>query len=336
MKNCKLLLLIPLLLIGCTKKTNNSLKEIEPSKDNVLTIYTSHTESVYIPIVREFEELTGIWVQVEKSGTSDLLNRIENESKNPKCDVMFGGGVESLNSHKECFTPYVSSEENSLSHYFVNKNHIWTAFSALPIVIIYNPKLVKAENITGWNDLLKYEYRGKIALADPNVSASSYTAIVTMLSSVNAQEHPFLARFMANLDNNLFDDSSKIITAVESGEYLVGITFEQSALKAKDQEKNIEIVYPIEGTSCVPDGSAIVKGCKHLENAKRFIDFTVNYKTQKLLQTSLYRRPVRFDIPSNDKFIPLQEIKLIDYDTEKSGENKEKLLNYFNSFLGDK
>ena len=44
------------------------------------------------------------------------------------------------------------------------------------------------------------------------------------------------------------------------------------------------MVYPADGTSCVPDGCAILKGAPHEENAKLFVDFTVSLSVQKLLQ----------------------------------------------------
>lgn len=54
-----------------------------PLPEDRLVIYTSHKESVYAPIVKEFEERTGIWVQVETGGTTALLSRLEEESEAP-------------------------------------------------------------------------------------------------------------------------------------------------------------------------------------------------------------------------------------------------------------
>ena len=66
--------------------------------DQKLTIYTAHKAEVYRPIIQEFEERTGIWVELVTGGSFELLERIEKEQAAPKADVMFGGGVESLES----------------------------------------------------------------------------------------------------------------------------------------------------------------------------------------------------------------------------------------------
>ena len=36
-------------------------------------MYTSHKQEVYAPIIKEFEERTGIWVEVVPGGTTELL-----------------------------------------------------------------------------------------------------------------------------------------------------------------------------------------------------------------------------------------------------------------------
>ena len=53
------------------------------------------------------------------------------------------------------------------------------------------------------------------------------------------------------------------------------------------------------GTSVLPDGAAIVRGCAHEENARQFIDFLLSPDVQQLLGTELSRRSVRADTASD-------------------------------------
>ncbi|MCD8192221.1 MAG: hypothetical protein LUD55_05435 [Oscillospiraceae bacterium] len=96
-------LALALLLTGCS----SAAAEVSyaPPESERLTVYTSHKEEVYSPIIREFEERTGIWVEVVTGGTNELLDRLEREADSPAADVMFGGGVESLEHYGELFTP---------------------------------------------------------------------------------------------------------------------------------------------------------------------------------------------------------------------------------------
>ena len=98
-------LLITILFSGCGFRADPLLLDYSPEASMRLVVYTSHKEEVYGPIIEEFEERTGIWVDLVSGGTGELLERIEKEKNSPVADVMFGGGVESLLSHSECFEP---------------------------------------------------------------------------------------------------------------------------------------------------------------------------------------------------------------------------------------
>lgn len=47
---------------------------------------------------------------------------------------------------------------------------------------------------------------------------------------------------------------------VADGEFYVGLTLEKAAVQYKD-DPSVGFVYPKDGTSAVPDGVALVKGC---------------------------------------------------------------------------
>ena len=76
-----------------------------PQPEQRLVVYTSHKEEVYRPIIREFEERTGIWVELVTGGSYELLEQIEAEKDAPRADVMFGGGVEIWKATAACSSP---------------------------------------------------------------------------------------------------------------------------------------------------------------------------------------------------------------------------------------
>ena len=135
-----------------------------------------------------------------------------------------------------------------------------------------------------------------------------------------------LAAFAENLQGKTLSSSGDVLNAVVDGSCLVGITLEETALKYIAAGADLAMVYPEEGTSCVPDASAIVKGAPHSENAKRFLDFTVSYEVQQMLSESSYRRPVRSDIPAGESLLPLQDIVLVDYDIDWACKNRDVIL----------
>lgn len=331
MKKWILFPLLAALFLSACQKTERTT-EYTPDESMRLTIYTSHKEEVYMPIVREFEERTGIWVDVITGGTNELLERIESQQDNVEADVMFGGGVESLKAYEHCFSPYVVGSSGSIREPHQAEDAVWTPFSALPVVLIYNTKLVSPDKITGWSSLSDPIFRGRIAFADPAISGSSFTALATQILAGKSMDKT-LATLAENLQGKILSSSGDVLNAVADGSYLVGITLEETALKYIAAGADLAMVYPEEGTSCVPDASAIVKGAPHSENAKRFLDFTVSYEVQQMLSESSYRRPVRSDIPAGDSLLRLQDIVLVDYDIDWACKNRDVILSDWSFYL---
>lgn len=272
-------------------------------EDKKLVVYTSHEKDVYEPVIAEFERRTGIWVEVVTGGTNELLDRIENEKGQPYADVMFGGGIDSISSRPEMFDT-------------------WDSFSKFPVVFIYNTKLVYEAGVPQkWEDLLDSYWKGKIAMASPSISGSSYTAMSTLIQMVNKDEpKEIIGKLKENCAPSFLASSGKVVEEVSTGEKLVGITSEDKALKRCAMDKNIGIVYPSDGTTAVPDATAIVKNAKHVDNAQLFLDFTTSEDVQKYIEEFCFRRSV---LDSSSK-APLE--KEIDYDYMWANENKKVLL----------
>lgn len=321
------------LVSGCAGQQPADISDAPPD-ENRLVIYTSHKEEVWWPIVKEFEERTGIWVDVVTGGSSQLLDQIRQEREAPQADVMFGGGVESLESYQDCFAPYACAEQEQIPERYRSDQDLWTPFSSLPVVFIYNTKLVAPEWITGWSDLLSDRFRGKIAFANPEVSGSSFTSLVTYLDAMEQSPEEGLPRLAASLEDRQLDSSGDVLSAVAQGSDWVGITLEETALQWIAAGEDLGMVYPADGTSSVPDGSALVAGAPHQANAEQFLDFTVSLDVQRLLARQFYRRPVRQDVEAGSSLRPLSHLQLVDYDVGEASRNRESLLMSWAFYLG--
>lgn len=316
------------LLSGCGNTAQVQAPVYEIGEDQKLVLYTSHKEEVYGPIVKEFEERTGIWVDVHAGGTTEMLEAVKTEAGLGTCDVMFGGGVESYEAYRDYFEPYACRQSELLDAKYRSEKDMWTIFTELPIVFIYNSKLVSEEQAPmSWGEFLGEKWRGQIAFADPRKSGTSYTALATMAQILGLDEEQMLEQFAAALDGKLSAGSGEVVREVGAGVRLVGITLEEAAKKEIAAGADIGMVYPAEGTSAVPDGCALVKGAPHEENAKQFIDFTVSNDVQDLAVDQFCRRSVRTDMQrQQDDIQALGTMKIVDFDLQWAGEHQDDIL----------
>ena len=312
-----------LLLTGCGGNPAGDWSAFAPGEAERLVIYTSHPQSVYEPVVREFEERTGIWVQVETGGTAELLERLEAEKDQPVCDLLFGGGADSLTARKELFAPYISPQSEHLDVALRCGDGSWSAFSVVPVVLVYNPVLVRMNPPAGWKSLLDPVWRGRIAFASPTVSGGSYTALATMKQVL--PEEDVLEAFFRNLDGRVLPGISEVVDevadAVADGSCTVGVTLESAVLEAAELGKDVALVYPEEGTSAAVDGMAVIAGCAHEENARRFVDFALGEDVQSYLAEKCWRRPVRSGLVQEEP-----EMTILDYDLDRAAAERDAIL----------
>lgn len=319
-------IILSLLFLGGCSSAKNVAVDFAPKETEKLVIYTPHAQEIHLPLIQEFEARTGIWVDIVYGGTNELLERIESEQKKPVADVLFGGGVEHMESYKDFFEPYLCTDSGKLRGDFPTEDQLWTPFSAIPVVLVYNTKLVSPTQLTSWEDLKDPVFRGKIAFADPSVSGSYCTALINRLLIDGGDRKQMLTEYAQDLQFHQYNGSGDALEAVVNGTCFVGITLESTAVKLIASGADIALVYPSDGTSFIFDGTAILKNAPHSENARRFLDFTVSYDVQKFLGEKYYRRPVRTDIPAEDSLLPLNQISLVDYDIRWAAQNREEIL----------
>lgn len=296
---------------------------ISITEERKLVVYTSHKEEVYTPIIREFEERTGIWVELHAGGTSELLEEIQAAGGEFTCDIMFGGGIESYSACEDCFESYVCTRNDRIKELYRSEDGSYTPFTELPIVFIYNNKLVDSSRAPArWQELFYECWQGNIAFGDPLKSGSSYTMLATLIQVMGMEPEVTLKQFARALDYNVSGGSGEAVEEVSNGVRAVGLTLEETALQAIAKGADISIVYPKDGTSAVPDGCAIVKGARHEENARLFIEFIVGDDVQQLAVDRLYRRSVLEDSGGFSG----TDMRVLDFDVEWAGTQKNEIL----------
>ncbi|MDO5399615.1 MAG: extracellular solute-binding protein [Eubacteriales bacterium] len=257
------LLLVCLMFSGCAWGGGTDLA---PPPQARLTVFTSHEPAVYEPIIREFEARTGLWVEVEQAETAELMQRLETEKSG--CDVLFGLCAEELEDADPAL------------------QEAWFPVSSRPLVLIYNPKLVRQNLPQGWAALTDDAWEGTVAFPDP----ASREGLLAL--SMAAQSGADLALLSRNLSGSLPADAAQVVDLVAEGRFYIGIALEDTALAAIDGGSDLSVTLPAEGTAALIDGALVVPGCPHPANAAQFAAFLQSRDVRRMLKTQLHRRPV--------------------------------------------
>ncbi len=331
MKKIISLLIALSILLGCTAAI----------AEETLVVYTARSESLNNAVILNFEKDTGIKVEVVTGGTGELLKRVVSEAGNPLGDVLWAADETMLANSKENFMEYVSAENENMQEAFQNKSGFFTPAFADPTVMIVNTELEGYLNITGFEDLLKPELKGKIAFGDPVNSSSAFQSLIAMLYAMGKDNDPlsqeawaFVDKFIANLDGKVCNSSSQVYKGVAGGEYVVGLTWEDPAVSQQINGAPVRVLFAKEGAIFPGESVQIIKDCKNAENAKKFVDYMLSEKVQNLVGTTMTVRPLRKDAGLAEYMTPTADIKLFEnYSEAWVAENKPNIVKLYTDHM---
>lgn len=305
------------------------------AKQDTLVVYTPNSEGLVNAVVPLFEKKYNVKVELIQAGTGQLIKRLQSEKDAPYADVLFGGSFATIRDNKALFADYVSPNDTLVLDAYKNKTGFITPYVLDGSVLIVNKNLAKDIKIEGYEDLLNPALKGKIASADPSNSSSAFAQLTNMLLAKGGYESEsawnYVKGLFTNIDGKLKSGSSAVYKSVADGEMVVGLTYEDPTVGLIRSNAPVEIVYPKEGAVFLPAGSAIVKGTKREELAKKFIDLIISQEVQDILGTSTTNRPVLKEVKTSDAMKPFKDITVIEEDMDYVHANKAKMVEKFKS-----
>lgn len=341
-------LLVMLLALVAVCVFANGTKEAGANSNVVggeLVIYSPNSDAL-VDAAYTFGEKYGINVEVLSMGTGEVISRVEAEAGNPQADVWYGGvNFANGNTYKDYFEPYVAKGDDKLPEAYRNQNGCVTRYCLDgSAALIINTKVleklgINPDTFTSYADLLDPRLKGYIAMGNAASSSSAWAELTNMLLVMGKQPYDekawkWVEQFCAQLEGKILGSSSAIYKGTASGEYAVGVSYEDPCITLLDNgTPDIRVVYPDEGSVWLPAGAAILKGAKNVDNAKLFMDWLISDEGQTEVGKS-NARPVNPAINNaSPNMLPMSEINVAYEDLELCGANKKAWQERFNELV---
>ncbi|HEY5596405.1 MAG TPA: ABC transporter substrate-binding protein [Candidatus Bipolaricaulota bacterium] len=300
-----------------------------------------------------FEEDTGVTVEFVRLSSGSALARVESEAANPTQSIWFAGTNSShiVAGQKGLLEPYVSSLDELIPDNVQFKdleNHNWIGIYAGFIAFATNKDFLSQNNLqapTSWADLLKPEFTGKIALAFPFSSGTSYTVLATLLqlglngTTPRSQESVDAGfAFAAQLDAQVgqyLESGSGCITLAGTGEFPICISFAHDiASRIKSQSLSLEMTFPSEGTGSEIGGMALIKGGPETASlARAYYDWALSVRAQNLYAT-FFRVPLNSKATVGEGVVRAADVVLADFDQNWAGNNRDAFIERWRELTG--
>lgn len=328
MKKVFILILVLILLL-------NAISGCRASDSNyqVLHIYAGLYEDHAIRTIEAFEKETGIRVRFTRLSGGEILRRIREEQDNPQASVWFGGPVDTFIHAKQenLLMPYLSDNRKYIDDIYKDQDGYWTWIYAGSLAIVSNRVWLQQKGLSvpqSWEELLKPDFTGMIAMPNPKTSGTGYTALATLVQ-LWGEEEAFEYMEKLHQQTGLYttsgSTSGRLVGMRDMG---VAILFAHDAVKFfKEGFNDIVISFPKEGTGYEIGAVAIINNAPEYEEAKIFIDWILTKHAQEIgKQVGNYHILTNRDAVSPLEAFPLSELNIVDYDHEWAGEHRHRLL----------
>lgn len=307
-----------------------------------VTVYSAFKEEQTDLVMNQFIEETGANAESIRLSGGELLGRISAEKENPLADVWYGGGIDAFIQAKNdgLIEPYFSPAAENIPDIYKDPEGYFAGMSLSYLVIAYNETLLAENGLeapTGWQDLLKPEYKGQVSMANPGSSGTAYAFLSTMVQMYGEDGG---MEYMKSLNENIksYEKSGGAPSKLcAQGEVMIAVTFLHDVLYYQQEGFDaLKCVMPVEGTGYDIGCLALVKGAKNPEAAKAFIDFALREDMFKIQEQVGYY--VGYTLPGLEAADPLKafgEIKTIEYDFEWSGANRNRIVEVWSDMIGE-
>ncbi|MDD9983558.1 MAG: putative 2-aminoethylphosphonate ABC transporter substrate-binding protein, partial [Gammaproteobacteria bacterium] len=255
-----------------------------------LTVYTAvEAEDLKNYAARFNEDHPDIEIKWVRDSTGIVTAKLLAEKNNPKADVIWGLAATSLLLMKSegMLHPYKPKGIERLDPKFVDKDDppAWTGMDAWVASVCVNTVEQAKHGFatpTSWKDLTKPEYKGHVAMPNPNSSGTGFLDVSSWLQMFGEEGGwAFMDALHENI-NHYTHSGSKPCKQAARGEVPIGVSFAYRGAKSKAKGAPIDIIVPSEGVGWDMEATAIVKGTKNLEAAQTLVDWSVTEKANRM------------------------------------------------------
>src|ERR1700682_1845219 len=264
------------------------LYEAAKKEGGELTWYTAHSDDITAQTLgRSFESIyPGIKVNVLRTTAQVAYQRITQEIKASaiQCDVLsstdLGHSVEL--KAKGAFEKYVPENSSKVLDIYqgYDPDGYYFVTSAGMIGIGYNTAKVKeADAPKNWTDLLDPKWKDNIALGHPGFSGYVGTWALTLRNQYGWDFFEKLAKNNPRVGRSIND----AVTMLNAGESAIAGSGPVGTLLDSLKKGNpLAMVYPTDGTVLIIAPSSIMKGSKHPNAARLFMEFLMSEASSRI------------------------------------------------------
>ncbi|NLE50336.1 MAG: iron ABC transporter substrate-binding protein [Chloroflexi bacterium] len=314
-----LLIAVASIVIPIPPSTNGDhLLDVAEAQSTTLTIYSGRSEDLVGPIIEQFEQDTGIEVEVRYGDTSSLALTLLEEGENTPADVFFAQdagalGLLSKNEQLETLPAYVL---DSVEPRFRSTEGEWVGITGRARVIAYNTEALSEEDLPeSLLDFTDPAWQGRLGFAPTNASFLAHLTAIRVTEGDDAAR-ALVEGLLAN-EALEYERNGQAVAAVAAGEIdaaLVNHYYLFRLLSENPDAPAANYYFPGDdiGNLINVAGAGILASSDAKPLAQQFIAYLLSRTAQTYFVENTYEYPLLIGMEADPRLRPLDEIETPD------------------------
>ena len=247
-------------------------------------------------LLKQFEEKTGIKVNVVTAKAEELVAKLAIEGANTPADILITADIGNLYQAKEknLLQPIESKilDENIPSHLRDNDKE-WFALTKRARVFVYNPLKVNPADLSDYLSLTDAKFKGRVVTRS-STAAYNKSLLASIIANHGEEKAlEFSKGLVNNFPYNPKGSDRDQIRAVAAGDadiaivntYYLGVMLNSEDKKDAQIAKSLKIFFPAQattGTHMNISGAGVTHYSKNKENAIKLIEFLSSIEAQEI------------------------------------------------------
>jgi iron(III) transport system substrate-binding protein len=308
------------------------------SGDGKLTVYSGREEELVEPLLQQFEEESGIDLEVRYGDSAELAATIAEEGDNSPADVFFAQDPGSLGAvaEEDLLAELPGDALERVDERYRDPEGRWVGTSGRVRVIAYNTDELSEEEVPdSVLDLTEPKWKGKIGFPPTNASFQAFVTALR-LSAGEEQAREWLEGIKAN-DPKLYEKNTPVVEAVAAGEIEVGLVNHYYLYLVKEENPDAPVANHFlngddPGALVSVAGVGIVEGTDNEDGARELVDFLLSEQGQRFYvdEAEEAEYPLIEGVEPKEGLPPLSSIRGPDLDLAEFGPELEQTLELLN------
>jgi iron(III) transport system substrate-binding protein len=288
--------------------------EGEGEGSTTLTIYSGREEEIVAPLFEQFEQETGIAVDVRYGDSAELAATLAEEGDSSPADVFFAQDAGSLGAvaGEELLEQLPQELLSRVDERFRDPDGRWVGTSGRVRVVAYNTEALSETDLPeSILDFTDPRWKGKLGLPPTNASFQAFVSAMR-LTLGDEETRAWLEGIEAN-DPKLYESNFQVVEAIAAGEIEVGFVNHYYLFLLKEEQPDAPVAnHYLEGGDpgalVNVAGAGIVAGSDDVGAAQRFVEFLLSDEGQRFYSD----RAEEAEYPLVDGFEPKEGLPPLD------------------------